>query len=243
MRYPAEVLAGENKPALVALRSRRDEVIDALTRHFAEDALDLEEFEHRITEAHKATDLATLDGLVSDLEPLREDSTALAPQTGPAPAPLEISRADKKTFVAIMSGVERSGAWRPPKRSRLVALMGGAELDFREALLPPGVTEVKIYAMMGGAHIIVPPNLAVECDGWGIMGGFEVMDRAPLTPDPSQPLLHITGFAFMGGLSIETRLPGESQREAKRRRRKERKELARKGRRELDSRERKQLTK
>ncbi|HUH05035.1 MAG TPA: DUF1707 domain-containing protein [Kofleriaceae bacterium] len=225
-------MTGENKPALVALRSRRDEVIEALTKHFSEDTLDLEEFEHRITEAHRAADLATLDGLVKDLEPLSAPaaSTALA---GPAPAPLEVSRPDKKTFVAVMSGVERGGVWRPPKRSRLVAIMGGAELDFREALLPPGVTEVRIYALMGGAEVIVPPNLAVECDGWGIMGGFEVMDRAPVVPDPNQPLLRITGFAMMGGFSIETRLPGESRRQAKRRRRKERRALGTASRKQL----------
>jgi predicted membrane protein len=51
--------------------------------------------------------------------------------------------------------------------------MGGAELDFREVDLPPGETEVFIICMMGGAEIIVPPDLAVDASGIAIMGGFE----------------------------------------------------------------------
>jgi len=46
---------GENKPALVALRTRRETVIDALSTHFANDALDLDEFEQRVDLAHRAT--------------------------------------------------------------------------------------------------------------------------------------------------------------------------------------------
>jgi hypothetical protein len=41
------------------------------------------------------------------------------------------------------------------------------------------------------------------------------------------PLLRVTGLALMGGVQIEMRLPGESQRDARKRRRRERRELAR----------------
>jgi hypothetical protein len=217
-------LAGPNKPALVALKRRRDDVIEALTRHFAEDTIDLEEFEQRITVAHRATELATLDELLADLEPVGDAATVepVAPRPAPETTALAVTRPDTKTFVAVMSAVERRGHWTVAKRSRMVAVMGGAELDFREVALPPGVTEVKVYAVMGGVDVIVPPNLAVDCDGWGFMGAFELLERTSVVPDPSEPLLRITGCAVMGALSIETRLVGESGREARRRRRKER---------------------
>ncbi len=219
-------MEGENKPALVALRRRREEIIDWLSEAFASDALALEEYEERVNQAHRADSLDALDQLVVDLD---RPTPAAAPATEAMvkhePAVPDPHRADKKTYVAIFGGVEKRGGWRAAKRMRVFALMGGAELDFRDVDLPPGVTELRIIAMMGGAEIIVPPDLHVECDGWAIMGGFEDLDRAPRRLDPDAPLLRISGFCFMGGFSIETRLPGESGRQAKRRRRRERKEL------------------
>jgi hypothetical protein len=105
--------------------------------------------------------------------------------------------------------------------------MGGICLDFREALLPPGATEVWIFTAMGGAEIIVPPGLAVESDGVAILGGFEHAEQADLQLDPDAPLLRLRGLALMGGVDVKIRHPGETEREAKRRRRAEKKERRR----------------
>ena len=45
---------------------------------------------------------------------------------------------DSRTFLAFMGGVERRGNWKPARRNVVIAIMGGAELDFREVDLPPG---------------------------------------------------------------------------------------------------------
>jgi hypothetical protein len=76
-------------------------------------------------------------------------------------------------------------------------------------------------------EIIVPPNLPVTADGVAIMGGFAHVDRALADPDPAAPMLRVTGLAFMGGVHIEMRLPGESQRQARKRRQRERRALER----------------
>ncbi|HZJ72091.1 MAG TPA: DUF1707 domain-containing protein, partial [Planctomycetota bacterium] len=56
------------RPApLVALRRRRQQVIDRLTEDFARDLLDVDEFDERVTRAHQASTLADLDELVTDL--------------------------------------------------------------------------------------------------------------------------------------------------------------------------------
>jgi hypothetical protein len=109
---------------------------------------------------------------------------------------------------------------------KVVCFWGGGSLDFREAQFAPGITELHVTAVMGGLEIIVPPWLSVECDATAIMGGFEELERGHGEPDPGRSLLRITGFALMGGVSIETRLPGESRREAKKRIKKEQKQLA-----------------
>ncbi len=66
--------------------------------------------------------------------------------------------------------------------------------------------------------------MAVEVDGMAVLGGFEYNSDAPLRSDPDLPTLRIRGLAVLGGVNIEVRLPGETARQAKKRRRLERKE-------------------
>ena len=218
----ADELVPAPRENLVALRDRREDVIARLTDAFAADLYDVEEFDRRIDLAHGARSLAELDDLVVDV-------TAPTTTTSIVPRPSEaIERADrpaKKRNVAIFGGFEKRGRWTVPHKMRVVCVFGGAELDFREADFGPGVTELHITAVFGGCEIIVPPTLAVECDASAIFGGFEEINRGH-TPDPGRALLRITGFATFGGVSIETRLPGESRRAAKKRARAERKALA-----------------
>src|SRR5690606_14145408 len=97
---------------------------------------------------------------------------------------------------------------------------GGAELDFRDARFRPGVTEVFIFATMGGVAMIVPPGLAVDTSGIAIMGAFEHrdqhMDRVP-DADGDAPSLKVRSFVMMGGVEVSVRMPGESARDASRR--------------------------
>jgi hypothetical protein len=140
---------------------------------------------------------------------------------------MHVSRAadvpDRRTVVAIMGGTVRKGTWTAPRQLHVLAVMGGAELDFREAQFGPGVTTVTVFAAMGGVEIIVPPGLRVESDGFALMGGFEHSGGSPASSDPSAPLLRISGLAIMGGVDIQVRLSGESARDAKRRLREARK--------------------
>jgi len=210
----------------VPLDHTRQVTIDALCEHFANDVLTVEEFEARVDTAHRA---ATLDELRELLADLPTGNLPVASTPGGHPAPLSAARVaprghQKETSyaVAVMGGARRTGQWAPARTTHTIAIMGGVELDFREALLPPGVTEVRIYALMGGVEVIVPPDLSVESHGIGILGGFEHSGNEPLRTDPEAPVLRISGVAVMGGVDVKVRLPGESARDARQRRRVER---------------------
>lgn len=214
---------GKPKPtSLVAVRDRRDQVIAILTDQFARDTFDIDELDRRLTLAQQADTVVALDALVADLPaaPAGEAATTTALAVRPDEATLA-RWPQKSRRLAIFGGFERKGQWTVPRHMRIIAAFGGAELDYREAELAPGVTELKITAAFGGVHIIVPPQLAVECDASAIFGGFEEVHRAPRNADPDRPVLRITGFAMFGGVEIETRLPGESRRDARKRSKRE----------------------
>ena len=116
---------------------------------------------------------------------------------------------DRQLSVGVWSGRVRKGSWVPARRITALALQGGVELDFREALFGPGPVEVSAIAVMGGIPIIVPPNLRVETSGFAIAGGLEDRSDYPAGQHPGGPILRIRGFAVFGGIDIDVRLPGK----------------------------------
>jgi hypothetical protein len=200
------------------LRHRRETAIAKLCDHFAQDHIDADELERLIDGAHQATSPAELDALLAGLPALSAPEARL-------PVPLaDRGRAmENQVVVAIMGGAERRGTWIPARNIYVTAVMGGAVLDFRHAQIDPGVTDIYVFAFMGGVEIIVPPGVTVESNGIGIMGGFHGgYPRVPL--DPKAPVLRVSGLAFMGGVEIRERphsdrLPGWNQMSAEQRRR------------------------
>jgi hypothetical protein len=126
--------------------------------------------------------------------------------SAPLESRLTTQLSNAKTFVALMSGVVRRGTWTVPARIRAVAWMGGIGLDLREATLTAPVTDIYVFALMGGVEIIVPPDVRLETDGFAIMGGFEDQLKEPASRDPNVPLIRVRGLAIMGG--VEARVAG-----------------------------------
>lgn len=205
----------------VALEKARERTVRELSEHFALDHLDERQLESRLDRAYAAASLQELGEVVADLPELRSGTSPEA-RTAPAEQVKE-----RQVVVAIMGGAARKGSWVPPRQLNVLALMGGADLDFREARFGSGVVEVNVLALMGGVEITVPPGVRVEVNGVAIMGGFEQRASAAAPPDPAAPLIRIGGFAMMGGVEVRTRLPGESRKEAHRRERLERREMRR----------------
>lgn len=229
---------GRSERGVKASQDTRQRTIDALCEHFASDTLDLNEFERRIDLAHKAETVGELRRLLSDLA---TPTTAVVPTTDTAAdlavpavlprgrvAPPELVR-DNQFVVGLWGGPSRKGSWIPARHVWSFALMGGVELDLREARLGPGVTEISVFAMWGGVEIIVPPDLQIEFSGMGIMGAFDCAEDVGRVYDPDAPIVKINGLAIMGGAEVTVRESGETAREAK-----QRKKLARKERRRLN---------
>jgi hypothetical protein len=54
---------------------------------------------------------------------------------------------------------------------------------------------------MGGQTILLPPEVNVEIDGHGVMGGFDQHVAGEGTP--GAPTVKIHGFALWGGVGIK----------------------------------------
>src|SRR5579871_3716343 len=129
-------LVRPDRASLARVHDARERAIATLSDAFANDALEVEEFERRVTLAHTSETVEAIAALTADLP---ASTTALAPASvALAPAAPEPTGAPQ-TVYAIFGGVDRRGSWTVPRRWRVVATFGGAQLDLREARFPTGV--------------------------------------------------------------------------------------------------------
>lgn len=179
----AEVRVGDDE---------RRSVIELLRLHTAEGRLTLDEFSERVGLALAAT-------LRADLEPLVADLPAQS-----SPVPDSRRRRATRWVVAIMSGSARKGRWRTGSDIKVVAVMGGAELDFRQAEIDSDEVVVTAVAVMGGIDITVPEGIDVELTGVPILGGkhLRVADVPVL---PGSPRIRIRAVPIMGGVNVRSK--------------------------------------
>ena len=225
--------AGGAKPAApIKLDDAREKAIDLLSECFARDMLSVEDFERRVSLAHAAGSMVELGGAIEGLGTgagvvtAQEDgSPANLARRAPAATLAEVRATDRA--VAVFGETKRVGQWVPGRSNTVVAVMGSAVIDLREARLGPGHTTFSVLAFIGSVEVLVPPGLHVQCRGSAVFGSFGQRESSPAPVAPDDPLVRVEGFSVFGSVEIETRQVGESRREARRRRRQEKKQRRR----------------
>jgi hypothetical protein len=189
----------------MSLEDDREQIVQVLSVHFASGNLEMDELEDRLAAVYRAQSRPELERLVFDLP-------ALPPTVDPGGSPQlapSSSVPPRGVLVAVMGGGSRRGNWMVPRHLKIYAVMGGYELDMREAIFAPGVTDIEVFAMMGGVDILVPPGVRVEVMGAGIMGGFDVSAGDASTYSESGPILRLSGVAIMGGVGASRKEPSK----------------------------------
>lgn len=148
---------------------------------------------------HARKDRATPASVNATIDPSPASDKDAAPHV-----PTVARAAPSGRIMSFLSGVQRKGTWAVPRRLKITAFMGAVELDFCEALLGPGISEIEITALMGAVSITIPPTLRVECNGTGIMGVFEAVSLNVPKGGPDDPVLRISGSAVMGAVEVAT---------------------------------------
>ena len=204
----------------------RERAVEVLMEHFSNDVMDLEEFEGLLDAVNRCSTASELRELLSKLPPLESSkpATDVIPARGGGPVVVDADRVREHGFmIGVLGGANRTGRWIPARKTFALGVLGGLSLDFRGALLGPGVTDLSVLGILSGVEIIVPPEMTVEVDGMALCGGFDHETDEPLRSNPDLPTLRVRGLAILAGVNVEVRLPGETPRQAKKRRRLERK--------------------
>lgn len=102
--------------------------------------------------------------------------------------------------IAILGGVKRGNNSRGFKGGDLTAIMGGCEIDLRQASID-GEAVIEVFAMWGGIEIRVPEDWTVISRVVPLLGGVEDKTRPPRGATTHRLVLR--GFAIMGGIEVK----------------------------------------
>ncbi|HTD06796.1 LiaI-LiaF-like domain-containing protein [Undibacterium sp.] len=101
--------------------------------------------------------------------------------------------------VAVMSGHNLKNDTQDFRGGDIVAVMGGVELDLRQASMQSEAV-ISVFAMWGGIVIKVPTDWSVVMNGTPILAG---MDDKTVPSMSAGKRLVIEGEAIMGGVEIK----------------------------------------
>jgi len=102
---------------------------------------------------------------------------------------------------AFMSGWERRIVSPQFRGGEATAVMGGGEIDLREAKIGASPAVIDIFAMWGGIDIRVPGDWMVSNEVQALLGGIEDARKERGT-DPGKQLI-VKGLVIMGGVEIK----------------------------------------
>jgi Domain of unknown function (DUF1707)/Cell wall-active antibiotics response 4TMS YvqF len=181
----------DQRPELRVSDADREATVVRLREAGGEGRLTLEELADRVERADAVRTWGELEALTADLPA----------STGIAASVPDAARKERRWIVAILGGEQRKGRWRPARRTNAIAVMGGIDIDLREAELADGA-EILAIPFMGAVSVVVPDGVSVEMSGFALMGGNSGPDDKVL-PLPNSPIVRVRAFSLMGGVVVE----------------------------------------
>jgi predicted membrane protein len=115
----------------------------------------------------------------------------------------DVSGESSSTIWAILGVRKEAITARNYAGGRIIAFMGGCELDLTKADMQPGPAELEIIVVWGGIEIKVPEGWEVIGNTIPIMGGADIRTKAA----PGGRRLIVNGLAIMAGIDIKSVTP------------------------------------
>lgn len=105
-------------------------------------------------------------------------------------------------LVTIMEGKQFASRAEGLWSGKVTAVMGGVDLDLRDAVLAPEGADLAVFTVMGGVSLRVPDTWIVETDGQAVLGGHDVRVADPHVLPDDAPVLRVRARTYFGGLAV-----------------------------------------
>ena len=191
---PAAEPDDDHTPAAYGVPKLRRQILQRLADAYADDNLELAEYERRVRGAEDATSIGQLEALVADFP----DGRHLPPRAASAPP-----AAGSGAAVTVMGerDLEVQGVRDLPRH--VINVMGATRIDLSDA--PPGVYELRIYNVMGELQVAVPYGTQINRTLWNVLGDVSVRPWKVRRASRSRFSSHqvtLAGVSVMGEVTI-----------------------------------------
>jgi hypothetical protein len=193
-RARREAFVGAQDDSMLVSDAERDATLKILGDHAAVGRLSLGELEDRADRALTARTRGELTALTSDLP---NDTASTASQD----MVLADSHRPVRRTVAIMGSASRRGPFRAARSFSAIAVMGGDNIDLRDAEIEGGELTIKVFSVMGVVNIYVPDTMEVELGGFSVLGANSEKG-GHRRRQAKAPVIRVRGFNLIGGTTV-----------------------------------------
>jgi predicted membrane protein len=111
---------------------------------------------------------------------------------------------DRLNEFAMFGGGDRMIRSSAFRGGNVTAIMGGFDIDLRDAVMDGNAARIEVFVMMGGIDMKVPEGWTVVLDVTPFMGGADYRPGTRRAPAEGPPkVLTVSGFVFMGGIDVK----------------------------------------
>ncbi|MEM1135425.1 MAG: LiaF domain-containing protein [Bacteroidota bacterium] len=228
---PKNTDKSSKKPVVFGLPKYREKIITAISEAFANNDLDIEEYERRLDLAHDAKSIEDLRNTVYDfpqvnsLLPIaqQQEQRPTFPSSTPnyAPSPAESFRKSFENLDHLnIIGDKRIYSTDITKPNiKVITVIGETFIDLREVALKFNHIKIENYCAIGSIKIRVPHNAQIKKNMIVLIGDtkkkkvgasfikklFGMDNQKPVRYDPNPPelFIEVSGFMLIGDLIIE----------------------------------------
>ena len=172
----------------------RGRILQRLADAYADDNLELAEYERRVRAAEHATSIGQLKALVADFP----DARQVAPSEASGPP---VTGAGTSVTVMGERDLDVESVQDLPRQ--VINVMGATRIDLSDA--PPGVYELRVYNVMGELQVAVPYGTQVNRTLWNLLSEVSVrpwkVKRATRSRFSSHQVT-LAGVSVMGEVTI-----------------------------------------
>jgi hypothetical protein len=106
--------------------------------------------------------------------------------------------------IAILGGFKRRITSKKFKGGSVLSVMGGFQIDLRQADMEGDTATIEAMSFMGGGEIKVPDEWLVSMEGISLFGAFvDETDQQPATVTGTQKKLIMKGASLFGGIVVK----------------------------------------
>ncbi len=126
---------------------------------------------------------------------------AVLAESGAQQGSLPAANADRLDSTAVLSVLQYRNVSAGLRGGELAAVMGGLEVDLRDAAMAGDEIVIEVDVVMGGVELRVPEHWTVVSEMDAVLGGAEFRLARPDDTARARRLI-LRGAVFMGGLEV-----------------------------------------